>query len=238
MTTGSRTIRFDPHVHTNASYDAVGTVDEVLAAAEDAHLDALAITDHDTVEAAIHAEERAAAYDVCVVRGVEVSTADGHLLALGVAEVPPVGAPIKETVAWVRSEGGVAVVPHPFQRTRHGVRKRDVPAADGIEIFNAWSMTGIQNRRAKLFAKRNDFPCLGGSDAHDPGMVGRAHTDVLVQTAHDGPLDSRDVCDALRRGETSARGTTASAFDYLEKYTTSMRLKTRTTVQRAVFGAD
>jgi predicted metal-dependent phosphoesterase TrpH len=58
---------------------------------------------------------------------VEVSTAHGHLLAIGVDRMPPRGRPYGETVGWIRDRGGVAIVPHPFQRSRHGVRQRNIP---------------------------------------------------------------------------------------------------------------
>lgn len=146
--------------------------------------------------------------------------------------------PVAATVSWVRDRGGVAVVPHPFQRSRHGVRKRDVPDADGIEIFNAWSMTGIQNRRARLFASRKGYPRFGGSDAHDPGMVGYAYTELPGYRVSEEPLRTADVLAGLRGGETAARGTTASVVECLGRVTRSVGLKTRTTVERSVFGAD
>lgn len=71
-----RTVDFDPHVHTDASYDADGTVGEVLGHCHNSPLDAVAITDHDTTVAAREALERQHRYDVTVVPGVEVSTAD------------------------------------------------------------------------------------------------------------------------------------------------------------------
>ena len=78
-----RTVRLDAHVHTDASYDAEGTVREVLAYGHNADIDAIAVTDHDTTVAARRALELQGAYDVTVLPGVEVSTAAGHVLGLG-----------------------------------------------------------------------------------------------------------------------------------------------------------
>lgn len=230
-------VRFDPHVHTTVSYDAVGSVREVLDAAREAGLDAIAITDHDAMGAIPEALVRADAFDLTVVPGVEISTAAGHLLGLGITDLPPIGASVAETVTWVRDRGGVAVVPHPFQRSRHGIRKGDMPDADGIEIFNAWSMTGAQNVRARAYASRVDAPCVGGSDAHDPRMVGRAYTDLAIE-GDDGPPAVADVLDAIREGRTGARGSTATAVEYVGKVTRSLGIKTRSTVERRLFGAE
>jgi predicted metal-dependent phosphoesterase TrpH len=130
------TLDVDPHVHSEGSYDCDVPVEEVLAAAADAGLDALAITDHDTIERSLRAVELAPTYGLVAIPGIEVSTADGHLLALGVEEALEPGRPLRETAAEVRSRGGATVVPHPFQRTRHGAsgrrgRGRDVQRTHG-----------------------------------------------------------------------------------------------------------
>jgi len=221
------TIRFDPHVHTAASYDAVGSVHSVLSCAYNAGLDAVAITDHDAIENALVAAGLADRYGLVVVPGVEVSTADGHLLALGVERRPPEGRPLAATVEWVRRRGGIAVVPHPFQVSRHGVRRRDVTGCDGIEVFNAWAMTGIQNRRARAFARDRGYPRLGGSDAHEPAMVARSYTDVTLPDGVSSSSFTRaDLLDAIRDGATRAAGTSTPTRHYLRKYARSVELKT------------
>ncbi|GAB3414024.1 PHP domain-containing protein [Haloparvum alkalitolerans] len=121
------TVRIDPHVHSEDSYDGHEPVELILEHAADIGLDAVVITDHDTMSESLRAAELAPEYGLIGIPGVEVSTAHGHLLALGVEEMPPHRAPYDETVAWIHDHGGVAVVPHPFQRSRHGVRRRHVP---------------------------------------------------------------------------------------------------------------
>ncbi len=220
------TLRFDPHVHTEASRDADGTVHEVLAYAHNRDLDAVAITDHDTTVGARRALAVADHYDVTVVPGVEVSTADGHLLGLGVRDRPAVGRPLSETVAWLRDRGGVAVIPHPFQVSRHGVRKADIDDCDGIEVFNAWAMTGVQNRRARAYATRHRYSRLGGSDAHDPAAVGRAYTTVRVA---DATPTADAILEAVAAGRTRAVGETTSTRRYVRKFTRAVGRRLRST---------
>ena len=210
---GGVRLRFDPHVHTGASYDARGSVDAVLARCRDQGLDAVAITDHDTAVAARRAVIRQDRYGVLVVPGVEISTADGHLLALGVSTDPPTGCPFARTVEWVRDRGGLAVVPHPFQRSRHGVEGGALTDCDGIETFNAWAVTGVQNRRAAVLARQRDYPALGGSDAHHPSAVGTAYTEV--RTA-DETVDA--VLDAVAAGRCQAVGSSYPLRASLRKY--------------------
>jgi predicted metal-dependent phosphoesterase TrpH len=132
----TRPIRFDPHVHTAASYDSTAPVDAVLERASEACLDAVAVTNHDTMAGAWAAVDRNVD-GVTVVPSVEVSTADGHLLALGVGSCPDSGQSFVHTVEAVRAQGGIAIVPHPFQRSRHGVGQGALTDCDGIEAYNA-----------------------------------------------------------------------------------------------------
>jgi len=67
----------DLHTHSTAS-DGTDTPSELVAAAQQAGIDVLAITDHDTVAGWAEAEQAARHRGVTLVRGIEVSTAYGH----------------------------------------------------------------------------------------------------------------------------------------------------------------
>ncbi|MFB6207691.1 MAG: CehA/McbA family metallohydrolase [Haloglomus sp.] len=196
----------DPHVHSTGSYDGREPVDLLLEHAADIDLDAVVVTDHDTIEESLRAARLAPEYGLVGVPGVEVSTADGHLLAIGVRECPAPGQPLPDTVERVRAMGGVAVVPHPFQRTRHGVPRGRLAGVDvdGIETYNAWLFTGYRNRRAAAFAQRYDHADLAGSDAHRVGTVGRAYTALDLDP--EGDVTVEDVLAAVRRGDTAVHG--------------------------------
>jgi hypothetical protein len=105
----------DLHMHTNYS-DGTGSVEEVLAFAEHhTTLDVIAITDHDTIEGALRARDLAAQreYRFEVIVGEEISTREGHLLALFLRH------PIRASSAassWCMSRGGL-----PSSRTRSTV---------------------------------------------------------------------------------------------------------------------
>jgi predicted metal-dependent phosphoesterase TrpH len=215
-------LRFDPHVHTGASYDAAGSVEAVLARCQERHLDAVAITDHDTTAAARRAAALGERYGILVVPGVEISTADGHLLAVGVTAEPPTGHAFASAVEWVRARGRLAVVPHPFQRSRHGVDRQSLGDCDGIEVFNAWAVTGLQNRRAAALARRRGYPELGGSDAHRPGRVGTAYTEV-----HAADATVEGVLDAIADGRCRAVGDSLPFRSCVRKYTGALARRLR-----------
>ncbi|WP_129112764.1 CehA/McbA family metallohydrolase [Halegenticoccus tardaugens] len=219
-------VRIDPHVHTADSYDSEESVERVLDRARAVDLDGVVVTDHDAIGASRRAAALASSYGLLGLPGVEVSTADGHLLALGVDRVPEPGHPLSETLATVRSLGGVGVAPHPFQRLRHGVRASAIDACgdrlDGIEAYNAHTVTGVRNAQAAAFADERGYPQFGGSDAHRAELVGRGYTEVAV----DDPTDPTAVLAAMRAGRTRGGGSRISVGGYVKKYARNARLKT------------
>jgi predicted metal-dependent phosphoesterase TrpH len=220
-------IRLDPHVHTAGSYDSAASVHAVLERAAERGLDGVVITDHDAIEESLRAAALAPEYGLLGIPGVEVSTADGHLLAIGVDHRPEPGRSLAESVETVREDGGAAVVPHPFQRTRHGARAADIVDCDGIETYNALAMTGVRNRRARRFADREGHPHLAGSDAHRPDMVGRAYTAVDVEArGNPATVAPGEVIDAIRRGRTAPRGERAPVRRYVSKFARNAGIRT------------
>lgn len=216
------TVTIDCHVHTAASYDSRATVENVIQAALRAQLDGFVVTDHDRIDAAHRAVARAETVGLIGIPGVEVSTADGHLLAIGVERQPAPGRSLATTVEAIRDDGGLAVIPHPFQWTRHGVRPTGVEDCDGIEVFNAHSLTGVRNRQAKWFADAHDYPQFGGSDAHRASVVGRGvtHVETNVQDPTPG-----DVMAAMRAGQIRPGGRSTPSCRYLGKLAENARLR-------------
>ena len=170
------------HSHSALSHDGRDPVDLLLEQAAAVGLDALAVTDHDEIDASIEAAEKAPEHGLVGIVGMEVTSAAGHVLAFGIDELVPSGLPFDETLDRIREAGGIAVVPHPFQKTRHGVAAHvsedQLANADAIEVYNSRLFTGRANRQAETFAVRRGLPMTAGSDAHISEMVGQAVTEV------------------------------------------------------------
>ncbi|WP_254521869.1 CehA/McbA family metallohydrolase [Natrinema caseinilyticum] len=200
----------DFHVHSDESYDGHEPIELILEHAADIGLDGVVITDHDEIGESRRAADLAPEYGLIGIPGVEVSTRHGHLLAVGVEKRPDPGQPFMQTVETVRESGGVAIVPHPFQRSRHGVRKRRIDDADAIETYNSMLFTGYRNRRARTFARRRDYPQIGASDAHYLPNVGKAYTEVIVAPDSANPtkaeIDGDDLVEAILEGRTQIHG--------------------------------
>ena len=193
------------HTHSSLSHDGRDPVDHLLEQAQSVGLDALAVTDHDEIDASLDAVEKAADYGLIGIPGMEITSAAGHVLAFGIRETIPAGLPFEATLDRIHDQGGIAVIPHPFQSSRHGVAPHvsteALASADAIEVYNSRLLTGRANRKAERFAEAHGLPMTAGSDAHIAEMVGQAITEVGT--------DDRTVAgilDAIAAGRTSVVG--------------------------------
>ncbi|WP_280536150.1 PHP domain-containing protein [Halopenitus sp. POP-27] len=193
------------HTHSERSHDGRDPVDLLLEQAAAVGLDAIAVTDHDAIDASIEAADRAAEYGLVGIVGMEVTCAAGHVLAFGIEELVPSGLPYEETLDRIHDQGGIAVVPHPFQKTRHGVAAHidddQLASADAIEVYNSRLLTGRANRKAERFALKRDLPMTAGSDAHVSEMVGQAVTEVDADER-----SAAGILEAIAAGRTSVIG--------------------------------
>jgi predicted metal-dependent phosphoesterase TrpH len=188
--------RADVHNHTEYSYDAVPSVRALLRhASEQTDLDVIAITDHDEIDGALEALELAPRYRVQVIPGVEVSTREGHLLALDVQTLVPRGLTLARTLEIVGEQGGYAVAAHPVGRwagslsracVRDALQSAELASVlVGAEAYNGSLPWHGINRKATALANEYNLATLGCSDSHAVWMVGLASTEFPGATASD-----------------------------------------------------
>jgi len=193
------------HSHSALSHDGRDPVDLLLEQAAAVGLDALAVTDHDEIQASIEAAEKAVDHGLIGIVGMEVSSAAGHILAFGIEDLIPPGLSYDETLERIHEQGGIAVIPHPFQKSRHGVAPHitedQLASADAIEVYNSRLFTGRSNRQAERFAIERGLPMTAGSDAHISELIGQAITEV---GADDRTPEA--ILGAIRHGRTSVIG--------------------------------
>jgi predicted metal-dependent phosphoesterase TrpH len=119
----------DLHTHSFFSGDGISSPEDLIAAARAKGLSGIAITDHNTCDAVNYLLEKGLmrldgmpVNDFLVLPGVEVTTADGHLLCIG-AELPYLkGKPAREVCDIIHQRGGLAIPPHPYDLFRAGIR--------------------------------------------------------------------------------------------------------------------
>ncbi|MFQ5909765.1 MAG: PHP domain-containing protein [Thermoplasmata archaeon] len=106
----------DLHIHSAFSSDGRERPEDILRYARKIGLDGIAILDHNDIRGSLKAFEMSKDMkDILVVRGLEVSTEAGHVIAYGVDRPVPSSSTIEETVDVIGDFGGIAVVPHPYR---------------------------------------------------------------------------------------------------------------------------
>lgn len=195
-------IQVDPHIHTVYSGDATGTPEKILKQAIKLKLDAIAITDHNTMKGSIITQKLAKKLDITVIPGIELSSSHGHIVALDVnEEIKPNQNP-EETVDQIHDLGGIAIIPHPFVRYRSGLFSRYpfFNTIDAIETKNSRFIFGISNGKAEKLSKDKNIPPIGASDSHFVKSVGKCATQINSENNVD------DIIDAIKKGKTQVYG--------------------------------
>ncbi len=170
-------INVDFHCHTIYSNDSLQKPTQLIQAARKKGLHKVVITDHNTIIGALEAQQIAP--DLIIV-GEEVKTSEGELLAAFVTEKVPKGLQPMEAIQRLKAQNAFISVSHPFDAARSGWRLETLQKLahyfDAIEVFNARCSTHKQNKLAAEFARSYDLPGTAGTDAHQPGELGKTMT--------------------------------------------------------------
>jgi predicted metal-dependent phosphoesterase TrpH len=167
------TLNIEFHCHTIASMDGVIPFDALLNTAIQVSLDAIAITDHDTLEGAVELQRRARERraPVQIIVGEEKTLADGtHLIGLFLKQAIHSG-DLAGAIREIEEQGGLCLIPHPFRSKdglfRDGLDRLELFAGRvaGFEFFSAKS-SHEENRRAAALLAQTHLAPFGGSDAH------------------------------------------------------------------------
>src|SRR5438105_531842 len=178
----------DLHTHTFFSGDGVSSPEDLIASARAKGLHGIAITDHNTCDAIdyllgkqLMREDGLPVDGFLVIPGVEVTTAEGHLLCVGTTlpEAPRLkGRAARDVCALIHEHGGLAIPPHPYDLFRAGIRFATLETlpVDALEVFNAATTLRRYNRFAFAYAQLRGLPMTASSDAHHADAVGTAYT--------------------------------------------------------------
>ena len=193
-------MKLDIHIHSNYSRDGIADPKEILKRCRLAGLDGCAITDHNAIEGSLKACSMAKDEGLLVLRGVEVSAEEGHVLAYGINELVPKKLPMAETIDRIRALGGAAVAAHPHRfPSGIGLEIASTGKFDAIEVINGGS-SARSNRLARRIAESRNAPMTAGSDAHEPDKIGRAYTVFDIASSED------DLVQAILKGRVQPGG--------------------------------
>jgi PHP-associated len=209
--------RGDLHLHTVHS-DGARTPAELAAQARAAGLDFVASTEHNTISANLGWGAHAGP-GLLVLDGEEVTTRDGHWLAIG---LPPgafvdwryraADGVLDRVLAGLHGRGGLAVAAHPYCPLPGCAWRFGYRGLDAIEVWNGpWTpddeaaLAHWDRLLATGGAAGRFLPAVAGSDAHGHhDQVGHPHTVVLA----DG-LERRALLRALAEGRCWLAGSAA-----------------------------
>ena len=177
--------KIDLHTHSFFSGDGVSSPEENIASARAKGLHGFVLTDHNTndgvtylLDKGLMREDGMPVDDFLIIPGVEVTTAEGHLLSIGASLPYLKGRPAREVCDLIHERGGLAIPPHPYDLFRAGIRFSTLEKLpiDAIEVFNAATTLRRYNRYAFKYAQVRGLPMTAASDAHHHAAIGTAYT--------------------------------------------------------------
>lgn len=200
--TSRRWYRGDCHLHTVYS-DGKRLPAEVAAGARAAGLDFIVSTDHNT-SASHGVWGPLAGDDLLILTGEEITTRNGHVLALGLEPGHWIDWRYRSTdgefarfAREIHRDGGLVVPAHPYCPYVGCRWKFGYDDADAIEVWNGpWTVddeAAVETWDAQLVTAAHGtgrwLPALGNSDAHsEPQVIGLPQTAVLADSLSRGAL--------------------------------------------------
>jgi predicted metal-dependent phosphoesterase TrpH len=190
------TMKMDLHCHSEASWDCITPLKDILDKCRKEGIKVQAITDHNEIWGAKTLKtmaENDPDCDVTIIVGEEITTTEGEIIGLFLEEQIEAGLTPEETVRRIRANNGLVLLPHGFDplkryRLRPEARERIAGELDIIETFNARVSRPHWNQVAVDWAEKHNLILSAGSDAHRLADVGAAWVEV-PRLAIQGPED-------------------------------------------------
>ncbi len=191
----------DIHIHSKYSPDSRSEPELIEKYAIQKGMDFIAISDHNTF--------RKHDLKIKTIPAEEVSSLDGHILAIFINNEIPKGLSQEETVEKIHDAGGIAIAAHPL-RYVNGLRKGFRDIYDAIEIKSGRCSESC-NKRTEAMAEKLKRPGTAGSDAHFYYEIGRVWMEI------DGN-DIEDIRKAILSKKTKVSGKDLSFTDQISLY--------------------
>lgn len=165
----------DMHLHESTySLDSHINLEQIVTIARQKGLDAVCITDHDSMGLREYAAEYAKKVNFPIFVGVEYYSLQGDITAWGIDTFPDHRIDAQIFIDQVNAAGGFCVSCHPFRNNKRGLEEnlRRVHGLHGVEVLNG-SADLEANRTALRFCRELGLKAIGASDAHTTGQIGK-----------------------------------------------------------------
>ncbi len=167
-------INADLHVHTTYSKDSLITPKDLVYYSKQRGLNAVAVTDHNQLHGAFKIAQET---DFLIIPGIEVSSADGHIVALNVHELIPRGLSAPITVDLIHKAGGVAIACHPYAYFKGSLKENVCSSFDAVEVINSRAFPfKLSVKKAEETARKLGLVRVAGTDSHYGPQIGYAYT--------------------------------------------------------------
>ncbi len=187
----------DTHVHEKRfSADSDISLEEIVEQAKRIGLDAVCITDHESMGLRDFAADYSKKEDFPIIVGAEILTFEGDITVFGLTELPKEMIHAQTLLDLVMKSGGVAMCAHPFRQNNRGLgdRARTLKGLSGIEVLNG-STPIHHNLAGYKMALDCGVNTFGASDAHVLEKLGKFAT---VFPGH--VRDLKDFIEAVKMG--------------------------------------
>ena len=156
------------------------SLEQIIARCLEVGINCLAVADHNAIEGAIKLKEMA---PFPIIVSEEILTSNGEIIGMFLSQEIPSKLSAEETIAQIKSQGGLVCIPHPCDRLRFSVFRNQVfenimPEVDIIEVFNARSLVPGSSAKAWELAQKYGKLASAGSDAHTPSEIGNAYVEM------------------------------------------------------------
>ncbi|MCA9328776.1 PHP domain-containing protein [Candidatus Saccharibacteria bacterium] len=171
-------LKVDLHTHSIASPDGSIHPDEYRRIIESGVLDCIAVTDHNRIDFAQKLQAELGSDKIIV--GEEISTRQGDIIGLFLAERIQPNQDIEAAIAAIKNQGGVVYIPHPFETVRSGIKREDleriIQDIDIIESANGRAYFQNFGPQVHAWARLRNIPSFASSDAHRANALGKTYS--------------------------------------------------------------
>lgn len=167
-------MKADLHVHSKASPDGTLSVPDIVKELSRRGFQGVAILDHNAIGESKEANDIAKEHGMILIRGIEISSSEGHIGAMRVYEPIPRNLTPEETIDRIHGQGGIAIAVHPY-RWRTGLGEKVVRRCkfDVVETINGRT-NPPGNRKASQLCESLGLPPTAGSDSHVIEELGKS----------------------------------------------------------------